>query len=241
MPDIPLLSELQTESLTGIYERWYDIVQYCTMTDLTYPEKDKLVAMAAIARRFDHLLPDRYYAGIFETDLHFGLLCTPVRHYKGTSQLKRLEWSLTITIDQDRSHRYQAPIWSWASVNDRISLPPRQKRGNWRTMTDIKSVSISPKDPQNLFGQIVSAELTMAGNLVGLNEMIEDWTLYPYDSQGRNFEPHSSDETLYAVSILETVYPGDCVSRTRRGHCASSLSAERCYCRSRPPKCFREV
>jgi hypothetical protein len=205
LPDVSHPYELSTENLRDIYDHWYGLVDEYSETDLTYPEKDKLVAMAAIARHFDRLLPGRYCAGIFKSDLHFGLLWDSVYDYKGTADLKRLDWSLKITIDQDRSHRYQAPTWSWASVNDRTSAPIRGKRGDWQRMADIEGVSIDLKDPQNLFGQVVSAELTISGNLMDLADMLEDWTLYPYNYRGKNFDPNSSDEKLYGLFILETV------------------------------------
>jgi hypothetical protein len=205
LPDVPRLDELSTEELSDIYDHWYVLVDWYSMTELTYPEKDKLVAMAAIARHFDRLLPGRYCAGIFESDLHFGLLWMSVYDYKGRTQLKRLDWSLEITIDQDRSHRYQAPTWSWASVNDRTDPPVRQERGEWQIMADIEGVSIDLKDPQNPFGQVVSADLTISGNLMNLTSMLEDWTLHSYNRHGKNFDSESSDEKLYGLWILETV------------------------------------
>jgi hypothetical protein len=205
LPDVPHLDELSTKKLPDIYDHWYSLVDWYSKTELTYPEKDKLVAMAAIARYFDRLLPGRYCAGIFESDLHFGLLWKSVYDYKGTAQLKRLDWSLEIRIDQDRSHKYQAPTWSWASVNDRTNLLVRHTRGDSQFMADIEGVSIDLKDPKNLFGQIISAELTISGNLMDLADMLEDWTLYPYNYQGKNFDPNSSDEKLYGLFILETV------------------------------------
>jgi hypothetical protein len=206
LPDVPHLDELSTEDLPDLYGYWYSLVDWYSETELTYPEKDRLVAMAAIARHFDRLLPGRYCAGIFESDLHFGLLWNCAYDYKETAHLKRLDWSLDITIDQDRSHGYQAPTWSWASVNDRTCSPRRQIRGNWQIMADIEGVSIDLKDPQNLFGQVVSAELTISGNLMDLTDMVEDWKLYPYDDRGKDFDPKSSDEKLYGQLILETVH-----------------------------------
>jgi hypothetical protein len=205
LPDVPHLEELSTEKLPDIYDHWYLLVDWYSQTELTYPEKDKLVAMAAIARHFDRLLPGRYCAGIFESDLHFGLLWKSVYDYKGTAQLKRLDWDLEITIDQDRSHRYQAPTWSWASVNDRTNPPVRRTQGDLQIMADIEGVSIDLQDPQNPFGQIISAELTISGNLMDLTDMLKDWTLYPYDYQGKNFDPKSSDEKLSGLFIMKTV------------------------------------
>jgi hypothetical protein len=72
-------------------------------------------------------------------------------------------------------------------------------------MAGIEGVSIDLKDPQNPFGQVVSAELTISGNLMDLTDMVEGWTLYPYDNRGKNFDPKSSDEKLYGLLILETV------------------------------------
>lgn len=60
------------QDLSDIHGQWYELVQYYSQTDLTFPEKDKLAAIAAIGGHFGRLLPGRYCAGRFESDLHFG-------------------------------------------------------------------------------------------------------------------------------------------------------------------------
>jgi hypothetical protein len=49
----------------SMYQGWHDLVKAYSKTDLTYPTKDKLAAIAAIARNFGRLLPDLYVASLF--------------------------------------------------------------------------------------------------------------------------------------------------------------------------------
>jgi hypothetical protein len=72
-------------------------------------------------------------------------------------------------------------------------------------MADIEGVSIDLKDPQNLFGQIISAELTISGNLMDLTDMLENWTLYPYDYLGKKLRAR-----VVSRKALRFIHHGDC-------------------------------
>jgi hypothetical protein len=47
-----------------MYHGWHDLVKAYSKTDLTYPTKYRLAAIAAIARNFGQLPPDLYVAGL---------------------------------------------------------------------------------------------------------------------------------------------------------------------------------
>ncbi|KAF3009658.1 hypothetical protein E8E13_007920 [Curvularia kusanoi] len=205
LPEIPQDDKIPANELEIIYDKWYEVIDYYSKTDLTFPEKDKLSAMAAIARHFGFILPGRYCAGIFKSDLHFGLLWRPIYAYKGVALLKRQNWELRITIDPVRSRKYQAPSWSWASVNDRTVARVRHTRKAWGLLADIENVSIDLQDSRNPFGQIISAELTISGTPMSLHRLLECWTLCPSDCAGKLFDLEASDEKLYALFIMETV------------------------------------
>lgn len=53
------------EQFDSMHYRWTKLVEAYSKTDLTYPGKDKLAAIAAIAKRFGQFLVDSYVAGLF--------------------------------------------------------------------------------------------------------------------------------------------------------------------------------
>lgn len=187
------------------YQQWYQIIDHYSEADLTFPEKDKLAAISAIARRFDLLIPGRYWAGIFESDLHYGLLWNQVDAHKGVARLKQLDWSLSIVLDQDPSDSYRAPSWSWASVNGRTWAPIWQSREDPQTTSSIENVSIVLKDAKNPFGQVISAELTISGRLILLSDLVEGWTRCPNNEYSKDLEPGALDEKLFGLFIMDVV------------------------------------
>jgi len=83
---------------------WARLVENYTRRQLTNPF-DKLIAVAGLARTIQQLFPDKYYAGLWETDFPLGLLWTKDRDH--------------VT----RVSPYRAPTWSWASVDGAITFP----------------------------------------------------------------------------------------------------------------------
>ncbi|KAH9208135.1 heterokaryon incompatibility protein-domain-containing protein [Leptodontidium sp. 2 PMI_412] len=100
----------------NIEKAWGEILENYTSRELTYPEKDKLVAISAAAARMGELLfDDTYIAG------HFGSMGArslnwQVKHPQGPERDKRsrrIRWQ-----DADgREVRSRFPSWSWASMD----------------------------------------------------------------------------------------------------------------------------
>lgn len=81
---------------------WNEVVQKFSTTTLTYPDKDKLAALSGLAKAVD--VKSEYLAGLWRDYLAVHLMWG---RYAGSAIL-------------ERPKKYQAPSWSWASVNGQI-------------------------------------------------------------------------------------------------------------------------
>ncbi|KAH8161619.1 hypothetical protein CIB48_g6623 [Xylaria polymorpha] len=149
----PQISSALTDTSThikslpwGLYNLWYDMVAVYSSCSLT-KKSDKLIAIAGIARELRNRLnvPDTdYIAGLWRQNLLYGLL-----------------WQTTvITTPNSRAQRpgspgveeYQAPTWSWASVDCAISVSHNLFHKPHTTLATIIGVHVVPKaDP---YGEI---------------------------------------------------------------------------------------
>ncbi|KUI60676.1 hypothetical protein VP1G_11191 [Cytospora mali] len=114
------------------------IVQDYTRRVLTYPEKDKLVAIAAIAQQFATVLGEDYYAGHFRKNMPADLAWAVKRGSKPRSPTKR-----------------RCPTWSWASVDNEL-VYEWDNLGSRRTrdLAEVEGVRSSLKNPSYKFGQV---------------------------------------------------------------------------------------
>ena len=83
---------------------WARLIENYCRRNLTNAS-DKLIAVAGLARTIQQLFPDKYYAGLWETDFPLSLLWAKVKDH--------------VT----RVSPYRAPTWSWASVDGAITFP----------------------------------------------------------------------------------------------------------------------
>lgn len=118
--------------------------------NLSHPS-DKLVAFSAIIRELEPHMNCRYLAGHWEKNL--------IRQLPWTGQ----DWS-------ERPTEYQAPSWSWASVNAPIedfdSLN-RAEDEDWYALLEIRDVQIELATDDHL-GQVKSGTLHVQGILIDL-------------------------------------------------------------------------
>jgi hypothetical protein len=164
----PILTEKELASLNN---SWYQLVEYYSETDLTYPEKDKLAAVAAIAKHYGRISTGTYCAGIFvEPDISLGLLW---RHDTiAVNAHSKSIGLLSVTLDGERSSDYRAPTWSWASVDGKVefgllvSVHLKPARELWHRLLRVEDVSIELEEPSNPYGQVRSAEISISGSLL---------------------------------------------------------------------------
>ncbi|PQE03455.1 heterokaryon incompatibility protein [Rutstroemia sp. NJR-2017a BVV2] len=111
----PRLNPSTYEDIASMHRAWYSVVNDYSATDLTYPNKDKFVAIAAIAKKFNCVLNSQYIAGLFCSDLPIGLLwqqsklvCFP-RDCEGNGWGNG--WREKVFLDSQRDYAYRAPSW----------------------------------------------------------------------------------------------------------------------------------
>ncbi|KAK6431817.1 hypothetical protein LTR95_012015 [Oleoguttula sp. CCFEE 5521] len=136
-------------NLTSVHALWHETIDAYTSCDLSYPDKDILVALAGIAERFGRSYEHQYVAGVFEAHLPYDLLW----QHKG-----------------ERSETDRAPTWSWASIDGPINMrwtnrcPPCDLC--CQVYAEVLAVHVDLVDPQNVYGQLKSAELSLRGYLI---------------------------------------------------------------------------
>ena len=111
------MDPLSEEDISSLNNDWLDLVSDYSETCLTYPVKDKFVAITAIAKQFQRVLLDRYVAGFFSSELASSLLwftgdfvgqfqdCTGGRWSSEDGWIER------INPDPRRDSTYRAPSW----------------------------------------------------------------------------------------------------------------------------------
>jgi hypothetical protein len=103
---------------------WNEVVERFSKTELTYPDKDKLAALSGLAKAIG--ISSEYLAGLWKDHLVFHLMWG---RYAGSAIL-------------ERPSKYQAPSWSWASVNGRILTTHVWPLKGDRVVADVLDVSV---------------------------------------------------------------------------------------------------
>ncbi|RAQ76627.1 hypothetical protein COH21_012933 [Aspergillus flavus] len=118
------------------YSEWYFLVELYSSRSLTYQD-DILVAVSAVAKRFSTNVSGKYLAGLWEEDLHYGLL-----------------W-VNNNCEGDKSSTnttYTAPSWSWASQSCRVAFRKDRHLGLGPQSAKVLAAEISfAMDP---YGQV---------------------------------------------------------------------------------------
>jgi hypothetical protein len=134
------------------HQQWRDILDNYTNRHLTFGS-DKLVAISALARRFQKAnLESEYLAGLWSQDLAAQLLWSTAR-----LQLK--------SRPTTRQKEYRAPTWSWASVDGRI-LPGTPGLNQNPSIIQIKiheaKTNLVSNDP---FGAVGGGHIVISGRI----------------------------------------------------------------------------
>lgn len=127
------------------FDNWADIIRLYSTCLLTYPEKDKLVALAAVAQRFAAVFGEEYYAGHFRENMSFDLAWRVLGRHSG----------------QDASIR-RRPTWSWASVDAEVTAHPHADVIEFRrSLVIVEGVNVTLEDPSNRYGTANECQLIL--------------------------------------------------------------------------------
>ncbi|KAK4462289.1 heterokaryon incompatibility protein-domain-containing protein [Cladorrhinum samala] len=134
---------------TDFYRRWYWLTGFYSDRMFTFPG-DVLPALSSVAKVFSKLLSDRYVAGLWESDLHAGLLWESSHGIKSAASLDEL-----LTRLNDRG-ACAAPSWSWNGHSFGMTWDTPMHPLSALTV----SVSSEGADP---YGRVSDGELVIVG------------------------------------------------------------------------------
>ena len=141
---------------------WLDLIEVYSQCDLTYPDKDKLMAISGIARRVGGVMKSDYVAGLFHNMLPRALLWSVEE--PGTF-LKEGVHNDGMTGSKAE---YRAPTWSWASLDKSIDFLIHRIRADSPVLAEILNTSVVLSDDANPFGQILQANIIVRSSIIRL-------------------------------------------------------------------------
>ncbi|KAE8443560.1 hypothetical protein EG329_001722 [Mollisiaceae sp. DMI_Dod_QoI] len=148
---------LQAPMSGSFGDQWMDIVKNYSMTQLTNPAMDKLLAIGGVAQSVAALRRDEYIAGFFRRTLPHALLWNVDQDANSDTIL-------------DESGIYRAPSWSWAStdmpIQTHLTVIKCESNATYRTLATVKDITIKLTDVSNLYGRLDSGEICIHGFLL---------------------------------------------------------------------------
>lgn len=171
------------------YDRWKGAVEAYSLCALTFPEKDKLVAISGLAKAIFPNNPT-YLAGLWGKNL--------TEHLRWTTKQKGCS----------RAQTYRAPSWSWASIDGPIVYPDikSNRQGVAVHVHEAHTTLVNRGDP---YGSVTDGFIRVVGiltkwrfyhdlngdeNAFRLDGL--DCTVLPDDGQ-----PFAEDSTLYCLTL----------------------------------------
>jgi hypothetical protein len=136
--------------LIQLFNAWYDLVMLYGKCDMT-KESDVFPAISGIAKAIANATGSRYVAGLWQQDLHRGLLWTAPSSTNSKSDLRN----------------YRAPSWSWASLRRTCTFHVREVLQTGRVRTGLfKILRVGLETSEiNPFGGVTAGELSVTGLL----------------------------------------------------------------------------
>jgi Heterokaryon incompatibility protein (HET) len=125
----------------NLVNEWAPIINHYSAGKVTF-QRDKLIALSGISRLFSARYNTQYLAGLWKEDL-----------------VQQLVWH-TLENPQPRPEYYQAPTWSWASINLTASLPSKIKDDKRYPLTPLITIEEAATVPiDDPFGGISDGHL----------------------------------------------------------------------------------
>ena len=152
--DMPMHNPIPMYAVTDAaavdYNIWGGVVTTYSACDLTFPEKDKFVAISGIARNL--CVGDTYLAGLWKNDL--------------PSQLNWMTGSQTTQCR--RPSNWRAPSWSWASIDGPVFHQSPFKLDSSSVLRIVDTEIVPAEGESDNFGQIVSGKIRLICTLLKL-------------------------------------------------------------------------
>ncbi|KAG4255633.1 hypothetical protein FPRO03_04582 [Fusarium proliferatum] len=168
-------------------EWWLNVVANYSHRQLSFPEKDKLVAIVGIARVWNHERQFDYLAGIFRPHFPWALLWHREPKTRDPMHDKQ-------PVGQEIFTPGGVPTWSWATCKFPVKSYPYTNTGflvNGTVLVDIHCAEVELADKENPYGQVKSGKIELEGYLGREEDFKKDWT-YCVHYDGRFAEDSKS-------------------------------------------------
>ncbi|KAL6248595.1 hypothetical protein RBB50_004850 [Rhinocladiella similis] len=147
-PQVPSWIKINDDNFP-LHEIWTTIVNAYSRASLTYPDKDKLIAISGIARILG-MSADQYLAGLWKNGL-----------------VEQLLWVVATEAEPGavRTSEYRAPSWSWASIDGEVHLETPTLQRLQEAMVEVLDADTTPLVRDDRFGLIESGTIRLKGIL----------------------------------------------------------------------------
>jgi len=173
-----------------LYAYWDWLLRQYGHRSVTF-DKDRLPAIAGLARMLGDVLQDQYLAGIWKGDLQCGLIWESIRDHDSLSR------SLEAHILNIRERNYVAPSWSWASCSAVASMGyQREMVFEESTIVDVDTHTVS-EDP---YGRVSGGFLRIRGKIARM----PNWLPNDDGTQRSNKWSHSFTESSHQDIYVRT-------------------------------------
>jgi len=136
-----------------MYQYWSCLVLQYGHRSVTF-DKDRLPAIAGLARMFGEALQDQYLAGLWKGDLHHGLT------WESRGQL--LSRGIEAHIRHIKERNYVAPSWSWAACPSAGAAAYHSANMSVEVVIVDTNADTSSDDP---YGQVSGGFLRIRGKI----------------------------------------------------------------------------
>ena len=176
-----------------LYLQWYEILRDYSARKITF-SSDVFPALVGLATEFNRRLDDRYFAGLWEGDIHRGLL-----------------WTIGDSERAEVVAPYRAPTWSWASVAGQIGHMDACLHMVGSHKAEILDIQSTPatksttSTDQNYYAEISSATLRLRSRYCPANH----WPKF----EEKYYETHIIPTTDEKYGVMFRYF--DCGSETR--------------------------
>jgi hypothetical protein len=153
-------------------EWWLNAVADYSKRQLSFPEKDKLVAIAGIARVWNYKRRFDYLAGIFRPHLPWALLWHREPNTSDPMHDKQ-------PLGEESFTPGGVPTWSWATCKYPVKSYPYTNTEflvNGTVLVDIQCAEVELADKENPYGQVKSGKIELEGYLGCKKEFNKEWT-----------------------------------------------------------------
>jgi hypothetical protein len=168
---------------------WAEIVYDFSRCQFTFPEKDKLVALSGITRKYGN--EQNYLAGLWKPDIIFELTWRCLPSSKNTKIQPPKE--------------YQAPSWSWVSLNQQVVYSSHVDNNMFihQPIAELIDTNLTHVS-ENLFGQVSQGVLHLHAPIITLSYhrlSKSSYTVHYNTSPSFNLPTSPSSSTSRHISL----------------------------------------